>query len=126
MPTATPRPSTAACVQPIQPGATAGAWTPACLTANPPNAHAYYAKFYTFTLAARSQVTITLAAADPTYLYLLTGAGPRGDIARESGEPPTPTTTLTATLPSGSYTIEATTYHPNITGDFTLSLTIAP
>ncbi len=123
-PTATPRPSTAACVQPIHPGATAGAWTPACLTANPPSADAYYAKFYTFTLATPSNVAITLSAAEPTYLYLLSGAGPHGDIAHESGADNTPTTTLTATLSPGAYTIEATTWHPKTLGEFTLTLTL--
>ena len=125
-PTATPRPSTAACVQPIHPGATAGAWTPACLTANPPGPHTYYAKFYTFTLATPSNVAITLSAAEPTYLYLLSGAGPTGDIAHESGADNTPITTLTATLSPGAYTIEATTWHPKTLGDFTLTLTTTP
>ncbi len=115
-----------ACIQPITPGATAGAWTTACVTANAPDDNTYYAKFYTFTLDARAEVSITLFATTPTYLYLLSGAGTGGGVEQEAGDPPSPTTTLTATLLPGSYTIEATTYNPETTGDFTIELTIAP
>lgn len=115
-----------ACIQPIEPGATSGAWTTACVTANAPDDNTYHAKFYTFTLDARSEVTVTLFGTVPTYLYLLSGAGTDGNVEQEAGDPPQPTTTLTATLLPGSYTIEATTYNPNVTGDFTLELTIAP
>ena len=125
-PTPVTTPAGDACIRQIELGTTSGAWTPACLTANPPDANTYYAKFYTFTLDARAEVTITLFGNVPTYLYLLSGAGTDGDIHQEAGDPPSPTTTLTATLLPGSYTIEATTYNPVTTGDFTLHLTIAP
>ncbi len=126
-----PRPAPTAvsgdtCIQPIQPGTTNGAWTTACVTANAPDNNTYYAKFYTFTLATRSNVSITLSAANSTYLYLLSGAGTGGNIAHQAGATPSPTNTLTATLQPGSYTIEATTYNPNVTGDFTLQLAITP
>ena len=114
-----------ACIQPIQPGAISGAWTTACLSANPPGAHTYYAKFYTFTLDARADVSVTLSAADSTYLYLLSGAGMDGDIEAQAGGDNTPTTTLSKTLEPGSYTIEATTFAYEITGDFALELAIA-
>ena len=114
-----------ACIQPIQPGAISGAWTPACLSANPPGSQTYYAKFYTFTLDARADVTITLSAADSTYIYLLAGAGMDGAIEAEAGGDNTPTTTLIRTLEAGSYTIEATTYAYEVAGDFTLELAVA-
>ena len=45
-------------------GSAANTWTPACLTANPPSARDYYARFYTFALDAPSEVTITLSSPD--------------------------------------------------------------
>ena len=71
-------------------------------------------------------MTITLFAIESTYLYLLSGEGTGGNIERQAGADDTTTTTLTATLQPGNYTIEATTYDPNVTGDFTLQLAITP
>ena len=116
-----------ACVQPIEPGTISGTWTTDCVTAHPqPDGRNYYAKFYTFTLNAAAGVTITLSAADSTYIYLLAGAGTDGDIARSTGDTPATTNTIATRLQPGSYTIEATTYGAEVTGDFTLELTLAP
>ena len=114
------------CVQPIEPGTISGTWTTDCVTANAPDGNTYYAKFYTFTLDAAAEATITLFSTDSNYLYLLAGAGMDGDVEQQAGEPPTTTNTITANLLPGSYTIEATTYNPTTTGDFTLELTLAP
>ena len=131
--TATPMPSPTpvtdnACVQPIEPGLTRGTWTTDCLSENTYSSSYdntyYYAKFYTFTLSASSEVTITLSATDPTLIYLLSGEGTDGDIERIAGYDDTTIATLTDTLQPGRYTIEATTYRPNVTGDFTLYLAI--
>ena len=101
-------------------------WTSACLSANPPSDHDYYARFYTFTLDAASQATITLSSADAApYLYLLNGAGTAGSINRENGAANASTAAITTTLQPGSYTIEATTYYSETTGDFTLELELA-
>ena len=102
-----------------------GAWASGCLTANPPTEDAYYARFYTFTLSAASEVTITLSSADAApYLYLLNGAGTGGAIQTESGAPNAATAAITRTLQPGAYTIEATTYYAKTLGDFTLELEI--
>ena len=114
-----------ACIQLIEPGAISGTWAAGCVSANPPGDHTYYAKFYTFTLDAGADVAITLSSAESTYIYLLSGAGMDGEIEEEAGGGDTPTTMLNKTLGPGSYTIEATTFEYEVTGDFTLELAIA-
>ena len=123
---ATPAPA-ATCAESLTGNASVnGAWTPACLSANPPNARDYYARFYTFTLDAASQVTITLSSEDAApYLYLLNGAGTGGAIERETGSANASAATITQTLQPGAYTIDATTYYSETAGDFTLELEIA-
>ena len=126
-----PTPATAsACIQPITPGpgVTAGAWTTTCLTANPPDDSTYYAKFYTFTLAAAAQATINLSSATAApYLYLLEGEGTAGAIMRETGGVALRHTAVINTpLQPGIYTIEATTYHAETLGGFTLELLTSP
>ena len=102
-------------------GSASGAWTPACLSANPPNDENYYARFYTLTLDAASDVTITLSSsAAAPYLYLLDGAGTGGSVNRETGASNANTAAITQTLQPGDYTIEATTYYAETGGDFTL------
>ena len=123
---ATPAPA-ATCAETLTGNASVnGAWPAGCLSANPPNDRAYYARFYTFTLDATAQVTITLSSSDAApYLYLLDGAGTGGAIERETGAATTSSAAITAILQPGSYTIEATTYYSKTTGDFTLELEIA-
>ena len=111
-----------ACMQSIEPGTISGTWTRRCGSVNSPDGVTYYAKFYTFSLDAAAEVVITLSADESTYLYLLSGARSYGNVEQEAGADNTPTTTLTKTLEPGIYTIEATTYHPNVIGDFTLDL----
>ena len=107
-------------------GSASGGWTSACLTANPPANLTFYAKFYTFTLDAASEVTITLTSADAApYIYLLDSAGTAGAINRETGAANASAATLTAALQPGAYTMEATTYYSETAGDFTLELEIA-
>ena len=127
-PTDTPEPTPAsnasACVQAMQPGSVSGSWNSACLTANPTHGNTYYARFYTFTLAAAADVTITLTSDKPPYLYLLAGGGTSGDILQETGEGGQTSATITDTLRAGSYTIEATTWNSKTLGDFTLTLSV--
>ena len=129
-PTPVTTPATdSACIQPITPGpgVTAGAWTTTCLTANPPDDNTYYAKFYTFTLAAAAQATINLSSAtDAPYLYLLEGEGTAGAIMRETGVADGHTAVINTPLQPGIYTIEATTYHAETIGGFTLELLTSP
>ena len=125
-PTATPEPTAAAasaCVQTIGPGSISGSWTSACLTANPTHGNTYYARFYTFTLDAAADVTISLTSDKPPYLYLLAGEGTSGEVLRQAGGNSQTFVAITDTLQAGSYTIEASTWQPKTTGDFTLTLT---
>ena len=123
---ATPAPA-ATCIDTLAGNSSVnGAWTPACLSANPPNARDYYARFYTFTLDAASDVTITLSSDNTApYLYLLNGEGTGGAIERETGAANASSATITETLQPGSYTIDATTYYAETPGDFTLELELA-
>ena len=124
-PTMTPEPTAAssACVQAMRPGSVSGSWSSGCLTANPTHGNTYYARFYTFTLDAAADVTITLSSDKPPYLYLLAGAGMSGDVLQQAGGDGQTSVGVTDTLRAGSYTIEASTWNPKTLGDFTLTLT---
>ena len=102
-----------------------GSWSDACLSANsPPNDETYYSRFYTFTLDAAARVTITLSSATAApYLYLLDGAGTDGTVRLSNGDVAT-SVAITANLPPGAYTIEASTWYSETYGDFTLELEI--
>ena len=106
-------------------GSVSGRWSSACVTANAPDNQTYYARFYTFTLYATSEVTITLSAVAAPYIYLLEGDGTDGEVEREQGAANTTSVTITASLSAGDYTIEATTWQSETIGDFTLELEIA-
>ena len=131
-PTATPSPtptsvagaSGGACVQQMADnGRVSSVWDNACLSANAPDdGNAYYARFYTFTLDTSADVTITLSAAKPPYIYLLEGVGMDGNLLQDAGNASRTSQTINASLQAGSYTIEASTWNPNVTGDFTLTL----
>ncbi len=86
---------------------------------------ARYARYYTFSLDTTSDVTIALTSEEDTYLYLLEGAGKDGIDLFENDDI-TPTENLNSrieeTLQAGNYTIEATTYHSQKTGEFTLEV----
>ena len=100
-------------------------WAPGCVSANPPRNLTYYARFYTFTLDAESQVTITLSSDDASpYLYLLNGAGKGGSINQEKGAATSSSAIITARLQPGSYTIEATTYYSETIGNFILEIEV--
>ena len=134
-PTATPTPD--ACIRRIAGiGWITGSWSSACTSARKPiaaNAPAgtRYAHFYTFTLDAPADVTVTLTSRDVsnTYLYLLSGIGRDGealyendDIDAENGNYGS---RISARLPAGSYTVEATAYNLNAPGNFTLTVDMA-
>ena len=112
------------CVQPLTATTTEGAWNTDCPSTNRDNA---YARFYTFTLTEESEVTITLESETDPYLFLLSGTGADADYLTENDDIDAPSrnfnSRITRTLNSGSYTIEATTYTPGLTGNFTLTTT---
>lgn len=136
-PTATPSPTPTsvagasdadACITPVATNASVtGNWTSACLSTNSPNNRTYYARFYTFTLDAASEATITLSSADAApYLFLREGEWTGGAVRRETGSATASAATITMTLSAGSYTIEASTWEAETPGNFTLELEIAP
>ena len=127
------------CVREVPEGAWfGGSWGAGCVTSHPPASNpggVYYARFYTFTLAAAADVTITLSSDEASpHLLLLRGSGRGGAIVREASpvsvDPATDeiaildTIAITASLAAGSYTIESTTYYAGKTGDFRLSLAV--
>ena len=134
-PTATPSPTPTsvagtsdgdACVERLAgSGSVNGRWTSDCLTANSSDNRTYYARFYTFTLYAASEVTVTLSSADATpYLFLLEGEGTGGAVMWENGVANASSVTITAALQPGAYTIEASTYSAETGGDFTLEMEV--
>ena len=134
-PTATPSPTPTsvagtsggdACITTLAGSASVtGSWTPACLSTNSPNNRTYYARFYTFTLSAASEATITLSSADASpYLFLREGEWTGGAVRRETGSATASAATIRMTLSAGSYTIEASTWEAETPGDFTLELEI--
>ena len=127
--THTPTP-TDPCVVPIA-GDTIieGSWDGTCPSGRAPEPYggqgARYARYYTFSLDSTSDVTIALTSEEDTYLYLLEGAG-KDSIDLFENDDVTPTGNLNSrieeTLRAGNYTIEATTYHSQKTGEFTLAV----
>ena len=125
--TPSPEPSDS-CVQDLtSDGTTSGEWAEGC---DSQVSGRGYARYYTFTLAAESEVTITLTRTSgeaDTYLYLRQGSAQSGEFLYENDDHGgTGESQITATLDAGSYTIEATTYDAGQTGSFTLALTTGP
>ena len=112
------------CVQALTAATTEGSWTADCPSTNRDSA---YARFYTFTLTQQAEVTITLESATDPYLFLLSGTGADADYLTENDDIDAPSrnfnSSITRTLNSGSYTIEATTYTAGLTGNFTITTT---
>ena len=104
-------------------GGVPGQWTGDCASTNQPGS---YARYYTFTLDAASEVTITLESSVDTFLYLLEGAGTGGTVVAENDDVGTGNTNsqVREFLAAGTYTIEATTYKEGVTGEFTLTVTV--
>ena len=82
-----------------------------------------YARYFSFTVPQASEVTITLESEVDTYLYLRAGQDRSGEPLHENDDLESGDTNsrITTTLAAGTYTVEATTYDPRRTGDFTLS-----
>ena len=138
-PSPTPSPGPAdECVSEIsEDGVTSGRWTTDCTSESRFDS---YARYYAFALSADAEITITLESAEDTVLYLLEGAGKEGDeVCRnddyalgvtgrvcEAIEGPLAgqyDSGLVASLTAGDYTIEATTFEEEVTGEFKLTVT---
>ena len=111
-----------------------GVWDDSCLSANRPSGEGgradsdYYARFYTFTLEEVADVTIDLSSDEDSYLYLMKGTGTNGDIETLNDDidanSDRNSRIETEDLGAGEYTVEATTYDPEKSGDFTLVVVI--
>ena len=91
------------------------------------NREGSYAHFYSFTVPQQTEVTIELTSDTDPYLFLLLGAGKDGAVLQENDDlqPGEDTNSrIVVTLPAGTYTVEATTYLPERTGEFDLSVTV--
>ena len=102
-------------------GTVTGSWAAGCDSAVSGRGHARY---YTFELAQASDVTITLESTIDTYLYLRQGEAKSGTALHENDDIVSGNTNsrIQETLAAGEYTIEATTYDENKTGNFTLTV----
>ena len=117
------------CVQSVGvDGMVEGSWDDSCLSEKnaPGGAGDRYARFYTFTLTEATDIVINLSSDEDTYLYLLDGHGKGGNTLHSNddiaGGGVNLNSRLSVTLQAGSYTIEATTYSPDTSGDFTLTI----
>jgi len=122
--TTAPAPETDTCGETITAnGATTGTWAGDCQSQQ---RSGRYARYYTFTLAQQSAVTIDLESEVDTYLYLREGEARSGeakhendDVDRQGGDYDSQ---ISETLSAGTYTIEATTFNANEAGGFTLTV----
>jgi len=92
-------------------------------TADKPSTHrsGKYAKYYQFTLDSETEVTIDLSSSIDTYLFLLEGANENASVVtRDDDGGAGRNSRIIRTLPSGTYTIEATTYVAAQTGNFVM------
>ena len=84
----------------------------------------FYSHYFTFEITADRPVSITLTSVKDTFLYVLKGWGTDGDVVdfNDDYEGGTNSQIVFESLGEGQYTIEATTYYPGATGDFTLTV----
>ena len=126
-----PTPTLPDCVDPLPDDMTvAGTWNTDCTSdlSAPSGSGDRYARFYTFTLSAESDVTIDLSSDEDTFLYLRSGITTDGDTVADNDDRATGDydSQIISTLQPNSYTIEATTYAAGTTGSFTLTVTVVP
>ena len=117
---------------PVQGGlggvAITGRWVVGCDSVHRSGRNASY---ISFTQESPGQVIITLESSVDTYLYLLQGEGGSGTVLAENDDYDGggSNSQITRFLPPGRYTVEATTFSPSVTGEFTLtlsSITVTP
>ena len=108
----------------------ADSWADGCESLRPAeSAGTRYSRYYMLKLDTESDVTISLTSDKDGFLYLLDGFGKDGDALHSNDDrsnSPLNTNPLLdlESLSAGSYTIDATTYAPGTTGDFTLMVTV--
>ena len=110
---------------PVQGGlggvAITGRWVVGCDSVHRSGRNASY---ISFTQESSGQVIITLESSVDTYLYLLQGEGGSGTVLARNDDYDGggSNSQITRFLSPGRYTVEATTYSPSVTGEFTLTL----
>ena len=108
-----------------------GTWDSSCISERPTEqrGEVRYARFYSFEVEKDSDVTITLTSGEhDTYLYLTEGIGKGGDLVDENDDITSGSNTnsqIEASLAAGTYTIEATTYYGELSGDFDLVIAVS-
>ena len=126
--TSEPEPPAVSCEETLTgDGAVSGSWSSDCTSENWPGS---YARYFTFTLTEPAEVIITLRSEEDTYLFLLEGAGSDGSVLDQDDDddhnqfalPSSTDSGLRNSLSAGTYTIEATTFNPGVTGLFLLTL----
>ena len=126
MPTPSPSPEptpTEQCIHALTESTVAGTWESNCSSTA---RDGRYARFYSFTLTEESEVTVTLTSDEDTYLYIREGEDEDGTILYENDDIRQNldfNSRVAATLATGTYTIEATTYDAGVIGEFTLTVT---
>ena len=118
------------CVTPISmDGTIEGEWDGTCPSGREPERYGgdgdRYARYYTFSLDSAADVTIALTSDEDTYLYLLEGAGKDGIELHENDDivlSQNLNSRIEANIEAGEYTIEATTYYSQATGEFTIEV----
>ena len=118
-------------------GVVNGRWTAEsdCVSANRDRdgTSGAYVRYYAFRLTQSADVVITLESEVDTYLYLLRGTGRDGEQEADNDDHASEgdctadldrstDSCIVESLDAGNYTIEATTYYADKTGDFTLTV----
>ena len=120
-----PNPGTDECGETLAADDTvSGTWAAGCDSEARSGSHARY---YSFTLAESSEVTVRLeSSAADTYLYLRSGDATSGSALHENDnhQGSTSASQIQETLAAGTYTVEATTNSAGATGSFTLTITV--
>ena len=94
-----------------------GSWTSDCDSVNRSGS---YARFYSFSVGASSDVRIDVTSSEDGYMFLLNGSDTDGsevDSDDDGGGNLNPR--IEQSLAAGDYTVEATTYYEERMGDFT-------
>ena len=102
-----------------------GSWDSSCLSSKPALSGSgdRYARFFYLVLELESDISIELHSEGEPYLYLLSGTGTDGEIIAETDTDDSSAPAgarIERTLAPGRYTIEATTYASEVSGEFTI------
>jgi hypothetical protein len=92
-------------------------WSSNCLSSDRTGA---YAKKFGFTLSSAKNIEINLKSEKDTYMKLFNQSGAEIDFNDDESKFST-NSTIKRFLEPGEYKIEATTYYPNILGDFSIN-----